>query len=295
MTSQAADKTSIETRYREYCDACQSGQLQRLTEFWSLPAQFTVDFGGPDTVRKIVKDPAELEKLYSTEFGPSTGVDKTTIDTSEVTFFGERLATIETTLRHTVKGTLHDRQHATHPELYHGGYVAQFVEKHVSIPVSIPKKQVDALEEKAKRNEVTGFSQDDMPKANSKTPALPPAWRETTSAEMNYKFPDEAIVGSKSEELRPGKLYLDERMTLFLSTAEPEAVRGRPLCFFNLFKYAKGDRAVHDSYMNGFKDRFGPDAGAEINFTGPVKDKLSMTGDREDVGEGGWDDANLVQ
>ena len=114
MASPAADKTAIETRYRDYCNACQSGQLNRLTEFWSLPAQFTVDFGGPDTVCKIVEHPAELEQLYSTEFGPSTGVDNTTIDTSEVTFFGERLATIEPTLRHTVKGDLHDRQHATY-------------------------------------------------------------------------------------------------------------------------------------------------------------------------------------
>ena len=44
----------------------------------------------------------------------STGVDKTAIDTSDVKFFGKKLATIETTLRHTAKGELHDRQHATY-------------------------------------------------------------------------------------------------------------------------------------------------------------------------------------
>lgn len=112
MSSTTASKTAIESRYRAYCDACQSNQLSRLTEFWSLPAQFAVDFGGPDTVSKIVTSASELEKLYSTEFGPSTGVDQTEIDTSNVIFFGEKLATIETTLRHSVKGKLHDRQHA---------------------------------------------------------------------------------------------------------------------------------------------------------------------------------------
>lgn len=112
MASRSADQTAIEKRYREYCDACQSGQLEKLTNFWSLPAMFAVDFGGSEPVCKVVESSSELEKLYSTEFGPSTGVDKTTIDTSEVKFFGEKLATIETTLSHTVKGKLHDRQHA---------------------------------------------------------------------------------------------------------------------------------------------------------------------------------------
>jgi hypothetical protein len=73
---------------------------------------FTVDLGGSETVHKLVQTSSELEALYSTEFGSSTGVDETTIDTSDVKFFGEKLATIETTLRHTVKGNLHDRQHA---------------------------------------------------------------------------------------------------------------------------------------------------------------------------------------
>jgi hypothetical protein len=114
MGTLATEQKAIEKRYREYCDACQSGHLERLTEFWTLPASFSVDFGGPETVHKMVQTSSELISLYSTEFGPSTGVDKTTIDTSEVRFFGEKLATIETTLRHTVKGQLHDRQHASY-------------------------------------------------------------------------------------------------------------------------------------------------------------------------------------
>lgn len=114
MNTSDRDKTAIETRYREYCDACQSGQLEKLTDFWSLPASFSVDFGGAEPVHKIVQTSSELIGLYNAEFGSSTGVDKTTIDTSEVHFFGEKLATIETTLRHTAKGKLHDRQHASY-------------------------------------------------------------------------------------------------------------------------------------------------------------------------------------
>jgi hypothetical protein len=108
------EQAAIEARYREYCDACQSGHLERLKMFWSLPALFTVDSGGPETVHKLVQTSSELESLYSTEFGPSTGVDNTAIDTSDVKFFGENLATIETTLRHTGKERLHDRQHASY-------------------------------------------------------------------------------------------------------------------------------------------------------------------------------------
>lgn len=114
MSSSDKDKTAIQTRYREYCDACQSGQLEKLTRILVSPASFSVDFGGPEPVHKIVQMSSELVGLYSTEFGCSTGVDKTTTDTSEVHFFGEKLATIETTLRHTVKGKLHDRQHASY-------------------------------------------------------------------------------------------------------------------------------------------------------------------------------------
>ena len=114
MSTFTTEQAAIEARYREYCDACQSGHLERLKEFWSLPALFSVDFGGPETVHKLVEKSSELESLYSTEFGPSTGVDNTAIDTSDVKFFGEKLATIETTLRHTVKGNLHDRQHASY-------------------------------------------------------------------------------------------------------------------------------------------------------------------------------------
>lgn len=112
MPSLEDEKAAIEARYREYCDACQSNHLERLTGYWSLPAMFTIDYGGPEPSQRIIQTASELEALYSTQFGASTGVNKTTIDSSEVHFFGNKLATIETTLTHTAKGALHDKQHA---------------------------------------------------------------------------------------------------------------------------------------------------------------------------------------
>jgi hypothetical protein len=106
------DAAEIAARYRAYCDACQSGQLDKVPAFWSLPALFTVDTGAADTAHILLKSPDELIKFYSQLFGPSTGVDKTNIDSSEVVFYGPRLATIQTTLRHMVGSKLHDKQKA---------------------------------------------------------------------------------------------------------------------------------------------------------------------------------------
>lgn len=114
MSAYASEQAAIEARYREYCDACQSGHLERLTDFWLLPAMFSVDFGQTEAAHQLIQTETELVSLYSKEFGSSTLVDKTTIDTSDVKFFGKSLATIETTLRHTSKGSLHDRQHASY-------------------------------------------------------------------------------------------------------------------------------------------------------------------------------------
>lgn len=103
---------AINARYRAYCDACQSNHLEKLPEFWSLPALFTLDTGEPETTQLLLSTPEEMIKLYSTMFGPTTGVDKTVIDNSEVTFFGDKLATITTSLRHLAGSTLHDKQNA---------------------------------------------------------------------------------------------------------------------------------------------------------------------------------------
>jgi hypothetical protein len=110
--SKDEDVKAINARYRAYCDACESNQLEKVPSFWSLPALFTVDMAEPDTLHLVVNSPEEMTKLYSKLFGPSTGVDKTVIDSSEVVFYGDKLATIRTSLRHLAGGKLHDRQDA---------------------------------------------------------------------------------------------------------------------------------------------------------------------------------------
>jgi len=115
MTSEISEEESmIATRYREYCDICQSGNLKLLINYWSLPALFSVDFGSSENSHLLIQTPQELEELYSKEFGASTGIDKTTIDSFRTTFFGKSSASIETKLRHTRKEILHDQQHAVY-------------------------------------------------------------------------------------------------------------------------------------------------------------------------------------
>jgi hypothetical protein len=110
--SNDSDVKEIKARYRAYCDACQSGQLEKVPAFWGFPVLFTVDTGKPDTLHQVLSSPEELIKLYGTEFGSSTGVDETVIDSSEVVFFGDKLAMITTALRHLAGGKLHDTQNA---------------------------------------------------------------------------------------------------------------------------------------------------------------------------------------
>ncbi|WP_133066926.1 hypothetical protein [Mycolicibacterium sphagni] len=110
--SQDDDAQEITARYRAYCDACQSAQLDKVPSFWGLPALFVVDTGASEIINTVLNTPDELIALYSKEFGASTGVDRTVIDSSEVVFYGERLATIKTSLRHLAGNTLHDTQDA---------------------------------------------------------------------------------------------------------------------------------------------------------------------------------------
>lgn len=114
MTNHDNDVKEITASYRAYCDACQSGQLEKVPSFWSLPALFTLDTGKAETEQLFLNTPEEMIKLYSTLFGSSTGVDKTEIDESEVTFYGDKLATIRTSLRHLVGPKLHDKQLAVY-------------------------------------------------------------------------------------------------------------------------------------------------------------------------------------
>jgi hypothetical protein len=104
----------INERYRAYCDACQSNQLEKVPSFWSLPALFTLDTGEAETSQLLLTSPDEMIKLYATLFGPSTGVDKTVIDNSDVAFYGDKLATIRTSLRHLAGSKLHDKQDAVY-------------------------------------------------------------------------------------------------------------------------------------------------------------------------------------
>ena len=110
----AVDVKEIEARYRAYCDACQSGQLEKVPSFWSLPALFALDTGKKDTSQQLLNTPEEMIALYGTLFGASTGVDRTIIDDSEVAFYGDKLATISTSLRHMIGTKLHDKQVAVY-------------------------------------------------------------------------------------------------------------------------------------------------------------------------------------
>jgi hypothetical protein len=110
--SKSDDAREINARYRAYCDACQSGELEKVPSFWGFPVLFTVDIGKPETLHQVLTTSDELIELYSTEFGASTGVDKTVIDSSEVVFYGDNLATIRTALRHLAGDELHDTQDA---------------------------------------------------------------------------------------------------------------------------------------------------------------------------------------
>jgi hypothetical protein len=112
--SNEIDAQEISARYRAYCDACETGQLEKVPAFWELPVLFAVDNGGPETLHQVLSTPEEMVALYSTLFGESTGVDRTLIDSSEVTFYGDRLATIRTSLRHLAGDELHDRQDAVY-------------------------------------------------------------------------------------------------------------------------------------------------------------------------------------
>jgi hypothetical protein len=51
------DVKEINARYRAYCDACESNQLEKVPSFWSLPALFAVDAGEPDTSQAVMRTP----------------------------------------------------------------------------------------------------------------------------------------------------------------------------------------------------------------------------------------------
>ena len=71
-----------------------------------------MDSGSADIYHRVISSSEELQELYGHLFGSSTGVDQTLIDDAEVSFFGPRLATIKTSLRHMASDHLHDKQEA---------------------------------------------------------------------------------------------------------------------------------------------------------------------------------------
>lgn len=151
---------------------------------------------------------------------------------------------------------------------------------HISVSVSVPEAQYAQLKARI----------GSKPVPSPDTPDLPAEW-------SNSAIPSSTIVETLSGPLGPGELRLDDGMAKFLSSAIPQQVVNEPACFFNFFKYPKGDRSVHDAYMQGFKDNFGSAAGASVLFMGTVEGKLSYESANEGKNEEGerWDDANLVQ
>lgn len=106
------DDQEIERRYRAYCDACESNQLEKLRSFWKLPAQFFVSSEDGQVFQRVFTSYEDLIEQYGTFFGPSTGVTKTTIKSSEIFHYGENLAAIRTGLEHWSGERLHDTQDA---------------------------------------------------------------------------------------------------------------------------------------------------------------------------------------
>lgn len=143
-----------------------------------------------------------------------------------------------------------------------------FVESRVEIPTMISLTEFQTLQSQINT----------APKPSDSTSPLPQAWTSPSP-----QIPPTSIVPSKESPLEVGELRLSPELSTFLSTSIPETVRNSPVCFFNLFKYAKDDRRTHDAYMQGFKDNFGDTAGATIKFFGGVR------------AFGDWMDANLVQ
>ena len=152
------------------------------------------------------------------------------------------------------------------------------VTAHISIQVSIPREQYDKfLSEVGK-----------TPSAIPDTPPLPAEWIKSGG------IPPSKVTTTNTTLLKPGELRLDRAMADFLSDALPPTVSGRPVSLFNLFRYPNGDSKVHEHYMAGFKEKFGPAAGARVKFMGPVRSVIGPSGEVERI-PSAWQDANLVQ
>lgn len=154
----------------------------------------------------------------------------------------------------------------------------------MTIGVSIPTGQYNAIQASIGK----------PPQPATTTPPLPNVWTGRSSA-SKCAIPQDQILPSKST-LGVGELRLDPTLSSFLSTALPGPVRDAPVSLFNLFRYKGGDRTVHDSYMEGFKQNFGDSAGAQVKFMGPYGGaEMSVSGTTKRIDDEPWQDANLVQ
>lgn len=171
------------------------------------------------------------------------------------------------------------------------GPVVQDKARELAVPlvqgtVSIPQVQYEQL--------VANMGKPATPSKD--TPPLPREWDDGRTGHV----PSRHVHPPKTGSLAPGELKLYEPMATLLSTALPDAVRDKPVSLFNLFKYRKGDPSVHKHYMQGFKDKFGPAAGAQLKFMGPVSSQPELVGQAAGRGaeaaeSAGWQDANVVQ
>ena len=153
--------------------------------------------------------------------------------------------------------------------------------------VSIPQTEYDQLVANA-RNPAT---------PSKETPPLPEEWSDGDTGAIPARHAHPA----KAASLEVGELKLYEPMASYLANALPNSVRDKPVSLFNLFKYRNGDPSVHEHYMQGFKEKFGPAAGAQLKFMGPVSSQpkyIDTAKDNADSGyvvKTGWQDANVVQ
>ena len=162
--------------------------------------------------------------------------------------------------------------------------VQNFAAAYVKATVSIPAAQYDDLLANVNKKATPA----------KETPPLPKEFSDGKTGQV----PKQHILPAKDGPLEPGELKLYEPMATFLSSALPATVRDKPVSLFNLFKYRNGDPNVHEHYMQGFKEKFGPAAGAQLKFMGPVVSQPEyveglQTESRD--AKMGWQDANIVQ
>lgn len=147
--------------------------------------------------------------------------------------------------------------------------------------VSIPQAQYDQLV----------ADRDTRATPSNDTPPLAQEWSDGQTGQI----PDRHWLPPKDGPLEPGELKLYRPMATYLSTTLPTVIRDKPVSLFNLFKYRNGDSSVHEHYMQGFKDKFGPAAGAQLKFMGPVSSQPTLSSSTGGDDSGGWQDANIVQ